>query len=272
MRFPGPEVPRFAVGAASAALVAIAAGALLTNGIGGPALIYRMHPHTVLAIIAGALATALMVWLIPSNTPLWVRATSGTAVGLFAIDALLASVIQTRPLPLALSLAHACLAPMFFSALVVVAAYTWPGWEDRPFAADLSGFSLVAQMADVTPFLTVVQIALGAAYRHKALGVMPHMAGAMLVALPLLIISVVLLQQFPKHASIRPLAISTMSILLLQLSLGIGAFVMRLLDFDTLPGFAYVAAGHVCAGALTLAASVLTCIELRRCRPETLLQ
>ena len=200
------------------------------------------------------------------------RATSGTAVGLFAVDALLASVTQTRPLPLQLSLLHACLAPTFFSALVVVAAYTWPGWEDRPVVADLTGFALVAQMADAVPFLTVLQIALGAAYRHKAIGVMPHMAGAMLVALPLLIISVVLLQQFPKHASLRPLAISTMTILLLQVSLGIGAFVMRLLDFDTLPGFAYVAAGHVCAGALTLAASVVTCIELRRSRPQVLLQ
>ena len=270
MRFPGPELPRFAIATALVALVAIAAGALMTSGFAGTALLFRARPHSLLAILSGAMAAVLLVWLIPSNTPVWVRSTGGVALGLFAADTLLAVVTQTRPLPIALSVAHACVAPLFFSALVVVAAYTWPGWEDTPEPIDLHAYPFIAQLADAAPWLTLLQIGMGAAYRHKAMSVMPHVAGAMLVALPLLIVSVLLLQQFPKHPTVPALAISTMTILLLQVSLGIGTFVMRLLDFDMTPGFAYLAAAHLCAGALTLAASVIICIEVRRCRPRTI--
>jgi len=119
----------------------------------------------------------------------------------------------------------------------------------------------------VTPFLVIVQISLGAAYRHKVLGVMPHMAGAMLVVLPLLVVSVLLLQNFPAHPTLRPVAIAAMSVVLLQASLGIAAFVMRLMDFDTSKGFLFLAATHVCVGALTLAASVVLALEVRRCSP-----
>jgi len=78
---------------------------------------------------------------------------------------------------------------------------------------------------------------------------------------------VLLLQSFPTHPTLKPIAIAAMSVLLLQVSLGIAVFVMRLMDFDTSNGFVFLAAAHVCAGALTLAASIVLAFEVRRCRP-----
>lgn len=268
MQFPGPELSRFGIATAVSSLLAIAAGALLTNGIVGPSIYLGAKPHTVIAMLSLSLTVALAIWLIPSNISSFVRTSGWVAVALFAVNVGLPAIIRERPLPIGLAVLHACVAPLLFSAIVIVAVYTWPGWEDRPQEIDLTNTPLLSTLADAAPFLTLIQIAMGAAYRHKAMGVMPHMAGAMLVALPLLIISVLLLQQFPKHATLRPLAIWMMTILLLQVALGIGAFVMRLLDFDTAPGFAHLAAGHVTVGALTLAVSVLGCIEMRRCRPR----
>jgi heme A synthase len=91
------------------------------------------------------------------------------------------------------------------------------------------------------------------------------MAGAMVATLLLLVLTVQLLQNFPAHPTLRPVAIASMSVLLLQVTLGIAAFVMRLLDFDTNTGFVFLTAAHVCVGALTLAASVVMCLEVRRC-------
>ena len=270
MRFPGPELSRFSIATAVVFFMASAAGALLTNGIAGPVLLYGARPHSIIGVIGGMMTAALLAWLIPSNTTTYVRSAGWVAATLFAIAAALPSVIRERPLSVPLAVLHACVAPLLLSAIVVVSAYTWPGWEDSPEPIDLKSTPMIAMLADAAPFLTLLQISLGAAYRHKALGVMPHMAGAMLVALPLLIISVVLLQQFPKHVTIRPIAVSMMSILLLQVALGITAFVMRLLDFDTAPGFPHVAAAHVTVGALTLAVSVVGCVELRRCRVRSL--
>jgi hypothetical protein len=95
--------------------------------------------------------------------------------------------------------------------------------------------------------------------------VMPHMAGAMVATLLVLALSVQLVQNFPSHPTLRPIAIASMSVLLIQVTLGIAAFVMRLLDFDTNAGFMLIAAAHICSGALTLAASVVMCLEVRRC-------
>jgi heme A synthase len=221
--------------------------------------------HLELALAVGALTILLQVWLAPANLPLWVRNTGWIALGLFAIDSVIMAGTPMPPSEPGLVIPHAIVAPLFFAALTVIAFYTWVDWINPNEQIDYSAQPLLPTAALAAPVLVILQIAMGAAYRHKIFSVMPHMAGAMLVTLVLLVMCVVLLQTFPEHPTLRPLAIAGMSALLLQVTLGIAAFVMRLLDFDSSPGFPYLASAHICAGALVLAASVLLCIEVRRC-------
>ena len=270
MHFPSPGVSRLAGATAGLALVTITAGAVLTSNFAAtPAVasaqLGRVHQDAALAV--GALTVVLLVWLMPTNTRGWVRALAWGAVGVFAVEAAL-SMLQVRtPLPAIQAIAHATLAPVLVALLAALACFTVPEWQVNPEQIDTSAWSWLPGAATAAPALVLLQIAMGAGYRHKELGVMLHMAGAMVVALAMLVIPVILLQQFPKHPSLRPMAIAAMSIALLQITLGIGAFIMRLLDFDTSTAFIALAAAHVCIGALTLSASLVLAIEIGRCGP-----
>jgi hypothetical protein len=273
MHFPGPNLSRLAFFLTILALAIIATGAMITSGGTAPATYIDPRIHVGATLLAAVLTLAMMVMLAPSNTRIWLRSLGWIAVGTLAIEAgmgvqsAMAKPILSIPLPLWLALVHACLAPLYLASLAAVAYFTWPENMLEPDEIDISPAPHIRLLARLAPPLVLLQIALGATYRHKLTGVMLHMGGAMLVALTLLVLTVVLLQQFPGHKSLKPIAIATMSVLLLQVALGIGAFVMRLLDFDTGKGFVHLAASHVSLGALTLAASVILAIEIRRCIP-----
>lgn len=148
---------------------------------------------------------------------------------------------------------HACIAPVFFTACVATAQWQPVSFRASPFTV------LVVKSA---PALVLCQIVLGAAYRHKAIGVMPHMAGALMVAGLLLAIGTVILQRASQPPLLRTAAGALLGIVLLQVSLGITVFVMRLLDVDTVPAFRPLAAAHITVGALTLAASTVPALRV----------
>jgi heme A synthase len=271
MHFPSPGVSRLAAATAGLTLLLMAAGAVLSYDLAltpVPAFTAQMgRAHQDLALLIGVLTVSLLVWLLPTNTRDWVRGVAWAAVGVFVADAALSMVQVKAPLPVLQSIAHAWLAPVLVALLAALAAFTKPEWMDQPASIDCSAQPFLPLVAKAAPLLVLIQIALGAGYRHKELSIMPHMAGAMLVALAMLVVPVMLHQQFPQHNSLRPMAIAAMSIALVQVTLGIGAFVMRLLDFDTTTAFLVLAALHICTGALTLAASFVLAIEVGRCVP-----
>ena len=90
------------------------------------------------------------------------------------------------------------------------------------------------------------------------------MGGATLVAGLTLIGCILILQRNPDHPSLKPRATALICVVLLQVSLGIAVFIMRLLDMDNSIALAVAAAAHVTTGALTLAAGTILTKEYRR--------
>ena len=258
MHLPGPGLSRLAVATAVLTVILMAVGALATGDV------LNGRYHVYLALATGGLAVMLLIGLVPANVPAWLRATGWIAVALFALDSGIMAWTPLPPVEATLAIPHAIAGALFLATTVVIAFYMPQDWINGPELVDMTPWPLLQTMALATPLVVIVQIALGAAYRHKVFGVMPHMAGAMVATLLLLVLAVQLLQHFPTHPTLRPVAIAAMSVLLLQVTLGISAFVMRLLDFDTMPAFVWIAAAHVCLGALTLASSLVLCIEVRR--------
>ncbi len=252
---------------AGLALLSIAAGAVLTSGLAATphadtvAMAARIHAYA--AAGAGAMAVLVLLSLLPTNTPNWVRALAWSAVGVLAAEAALSRFHTRDALSPALALAHAAVAPVVLAILVALAVFTMLDWSlIQPDPVDLTGSPSLALVAKLAPGLVLLQILLGVGYRHKEWGVMPHMAGAAIVAIALLVIPVLILQRFGEHASLKATATAAMSVALTQITLGIAAFLMRLLDFDTSGAFVAVAAAHVSVGALTLAASLVLAIEV----------
>jgi heme A synthase len=84
------------------------------------------------------------------------------------------------------------------------------------------------------------------------------------VPLAILLAGMFVLQQFPKHRALRPAAIGLLTITLLQVFLGIAAYVARINAADYPLAMVLTTVAHVATGGLTLAASVVLAIQIRR--------
>jgi heme A synthase len=256
------------------AIAAIVAGALITStGIaarqaGSTVLpVVDVAVHRGLAIALTFFAIGLAIWVSSAPTRGWLRAVAWTGVATLVLDGIVGW--STPPLAATAGVLHALLAHLFFALSVAMAAGTSAGWNGTPELVDGSRKPLLRPLAMATPPVVLMQIVLGATYRHEMTSIMPHMGVAMAVAFAALIGSSVVLQNFPRPASLRRAAAALISIVLTQVCLGIGAFLMLLLNYAGSLYFVAITIAHVLVGASTLAASVVLAMQIWRCvRPR----
>jgi heme a synthase len=234
----------------SAVLLAIATLALVVIGAGVTSQAGR--PWEVSHLLVGAIVGVLTL----------IRAVLvRNRFGWMLLAAVLVQAMLGNRDPTAAAI-HAFLAQMFFAATVALALITSKAWKRDPKivhdTAKLHTFSLV------TVILVVAQVALGAAVRHKVMGAGIHITGALVVALAIVILGMLVVNQFPEHRTLRPAAIAMMVIAGAQVFLGFGAFIMRMMvDENTLP-VQIATMAHVTTGALTFASTVVLALEIRR--------
>jgi heme A synthase len=254
---------------AALAIIVIITGALITSSeIAGRQAGSAVSPevnegwHRALAIALTALALGIAIWISSHPSPLWLRATAWSGVGTVLIGAALGW--HTPPLPPKAAVFHALMAHLFLSLSVVVAFGASPGWAREAERVDGSNYPLLRPVAIATPPFVFLQIVLGAAYRHDMTSVILHVTAAMGVAFLALIGAVVVLQNFPGPASLRRAATALITLVLVQVSLGIGAFVMLVLNAAGNFYFVATTVGHVLVGASTLAASMVFAMQVWR--------
>ena len=220
--------------------------------------------HRMIATVVGMLTVILAIWIARIEKRAWMRRLGWVAVSLVVAQGLLggATVLLLQPAPI--SMAHACLAQLFFSVTVAIAVFTSRKWQEGPEPVEDYGWPSLRSLAILTPVLILVQIALGAGFRHRAFGLLPHVIGAMLVPLVILLTGIFVLQQFPKHRSLRPAAVALLSITGVQVFLGVIAYVARINAADYPLAMVLTTVAHVATGGLTLAASVVLAIQIRR--------
>lgn len=267
-----PWMHRYALSLAIFAFAVIVFGAFVSSAeiaarqsqSSGFAGIYDVL-HRDLGFALVFLTLGLGIWTSLEATPARLRALVSTAFAALTLDAVLG--FQTAPLSAALGIFHALLAHFFLAAMVAIAAVTSVSWNRKAELAGDSGLSSVRPFAIATPPVVFLQITLGAAYRHEVAGVMPHMAGAMVVALMTLVISTLILQNAASPAPLRRAAVVLISIVLTQVCLGIATFLMLVLNAAGSSAFVLAATGHVSIGAATLAASVVMALQVWRTIP-----
>ncbi len=93
---------------------------------------------------------------------------------------------------------------------------------------------------------------------------MPHIIGAMIVPLAILLVGAFVLHQFPRHRALRPAAIALLIITGVQVFLGIAAYFARLEAAEYPLFMVFTTVAHVATGGLTLASSVVLGIQIRR--------
>jgi heme A synthase len=251
-----PWLHRYAVLLAVCTFVLIAAGALLTSTIRplpganpgpsghAPGL---EQIHLALAGIVGILTLGFAVWY--RKAPGWIILAGTVAEGILGSYA---------------PILHAILAPILFSGFTGLAFVTAESWSLPPVCVpDL--WPPLRKMAVLVPILLVLQISLGAGFRHNATGVVWHILNAGVVLLLIMMLGVCLLRQFPEHPQLRPASIALLVITGVQVLLGFGVYMVVLIVSQNNQTLIVSSVLHVLTGSLTLAASVVLALYLRRC-------
>jgi cytochrome c oxidase assembly protein subunit 15 len=275
---------RFALFTAAATFLLIIAGALVTSNDAGLSVpdwplsygqlmppmiggIFYEHGHRMIASFVGMLTIVLAVWLWRAEERGWVRKLGLAALAAVVAQGVLGGLTVIFLLPTAVSVGHASLAQLFFTSVVILALVTSPAWRrglpGLP-AADEGSPSLrtLCVAANAAIF---GQLVMGAAFRHKGFGIVPHLIGAAVVALLVVWVIARVVSSFAGHRRLFRWALILNALVMLQLVLGSSAYWIRMLTADypqpLLPMVALTVA-HVALGALILATSVVLTFEV----------
>ena len=225
------------------------------------------HGHRMIATLVGLLAIGLVIWLWVAEPRRWVAWMGTGALGLVILQGVLGGLTVLYLLPKPVSIAHACLAQLFFSMVVAIELVTSRRWRQGAQMVEGTGRPSLRWAALMVPLCVLAQLLLGAAVRHQASGIIPHILGAMLVSGVVLLVGITVLVQYGTHPALGHAARVLMTVAFLQVFIGIGAYISRISVADWFrPELAMVVltVAHVAVGALMMAASVLLAIQVLR--------
>lgn len=224
--------------------------------------VFYEHGHRMVASTVGFLTIILAVWLQVKDGRGWLKKLGWAALGAVILQGVLGGLTVLFLLPKPVSISHACLAQLFFSTTVAIALFTSPGWHGARGTVSDMGTPSLRTLAWFVPAAVLGQIALGAAFRHKALGIIPHLVGSLAVSGLLIYFAMVLLALEQHIPLLRRAAMATIWITIAQMVLGIAAYLTRLSFTGVQPAAVMVGftVAHVATGAMTLAAAVSTAI------------
>jgi heme A synthase len=97
----------------------------------------------------GVLTIILGIWLWESEKRRWVRNLGWIVLSLVILQGLLGGLTVFLGLPKPVSVAHACLAELFFSLTVSIAIFTSPRWQREPLMVENSGWPPLRSMTAI---------------------------------------------------------------------------------------------------------------------------
>ncbi|MCC7157170.1 MAG: COX15/CtaA family protein [Bryobacterales bacterium] len=229
--------------------------------------VFFEHGHRMIATTVGFLTIILTVWMWRSNEPRWLKHLSSIALLAVIAQGVLGGLTVKMLLPKSVSISHACLAQLFFCVTVAIAVVTSRSWKSGPPPAQDRGTPALRSLSFATAAVAFVQVALGAAYRHGAIGVLPHVLWAAVVILLVMLMCTLALSQFRHNQALRQAAIWVLSLTGAQVILGVAALTARVMTADSpAPGLAMVwlTVAHTALGAVVLAGTVVMSIQAAR--------
>ena len=285
-------VHRFAVFVACATFFLIIAGANVTshdaglatsdwplsNGQVFPRMVGNLfweHGHRLVATAVGILTIILALYLQFREPRTWVKRLGWAALGAVVAQGLLGGLTVKLNLPLVVSAAHATLAQLFFLITVSLAVFTSRRWIDAEPVEQVVAGPPVRALCVFSLVIILTQLVLGATLRHSATWdqnlptplLIAHVCGAVVVTLVLstTIASVALRFRGETYLA-RPAALAAI-LLVVQLGLGLAAYVTRLrspYDPQPLSPMVAITVSHVACGALVFAATIVLTLRVFR--------
>jgi heme A synthase len=246
----------------------LAYGKIIPPLVGG---IRFEYAHRVAAGLVAILTLVLAIWLTFAKARPAARRLGWTALALVLAQAGLGALRVYEVHPILSATAHATLAQIFFITIVGLSLYLSPWWGEAGEGIEDSKSPSLRMLTALTTLAILAQLILGAAFRHGAFGIDPHLVGAGVVLVMVVWTGAVAKRRFRENRDIRRGVALLHSFFGLQILLGLAAWwAMAVLARDMAqptPLYVTLTVAHVLGGALTLAASVLltlTCVRLIR--------
>lgn len=252
----GPWLHRYSVVLAACSLLLVITGTSVSDNEERP-LYFLGQGHVIAAAVVGVLTIGLVFWLSRVEKRAGLRRLGWIILAAVVIESLLG--LPPAPLPPAVRVAHAFIAQLFFVATVAIAVLTSRGWKRSPAPADRAPLHWLGMIA---PVAVLAQVALGLAFRHGVMEVIPHLLGAFVIVFLVLGLTLPAIYR-PEHSSLRPAAQVLLIVLSVQVFLGMALFTMASMDIDPLVTI-LLNVTHAAAGALTLAGTVVMSLLVRR--------
>jgi len=225
--------------------------------------ILTVRNHSMLAIAIGIFTIILAAWLMTVEKKGPLRLLGVGSIAILALDGWVGNQ-GLAPLSPGIGVYHGILAHLFLSSVVMIALFTSQSWKRGPEPVDNRGHTSLRGLAFATPLVVILQITLGALYRHNVTGVLPHMGGALVATILILVVCLIVTQDFADNRSLHSTAVALLSIVLTQISLGIATFTMKLLNFEDTSVFLFSSMLHVLVGSLTLAVTLIMAAQVQR--------
>jgi hypothetical protein len=156
--------------------------------------------------------------------------------------------LSAAPLPSAF---HAGVTQTAVAAAMAFAAIVSPAWIRGPRPVADEGTPSARTFGWLAPALVLIQIVLGAGFRHGWLPLWPHLTGSLLVGSILLYAGMAVMQSYSLHDALRKASAGLLWVTGVQVTLGMAAYGVRVMT-DPAAWTGYLTAAHVAAGAVTL--------------------
>jgi cytochrome c oxidase assembly protein subunit 15 len=289
---------RFAILVACATFFLIIAGALVTshdaglatndwplsNGQFFPKMVGNLfweHGHRIVATTVGALTIVLLIYILLKEKRSWVRKLGVIALLGVVAQGLLGGLTVKLMLPLAVSSAHATLAQLFFCTTVSLAVFTSRSWIAAQVLPPEEKGSFPLRYLCTAALVTIfLQLILGATLRHSATWdqqlpvdlVLTHVGGALAVTIALGIAATTTLRRHKGQPFLTGPATVAVVLLVLQLFLGLAAYLTRLRspnDPQPLNPMVGITVAHVACGALVFATTIVLTLRAYKVLPAT---
>jgi len=250
----------------------LAWGSVTPPMVGG--IVYEWS-HRVIAASVGFLTIILAAWIWTVEKRPWMRWLGLAALGGVIAQGILGGLTVRMYQPPAVSAAHATLAQLFFSAVVAIAFFTSAWWQSNIAEMDDARTPRIRSLTVWTIAAVFLQLILGAAFRHKGFGIIPHLIGAVIVTILVFMTAGALKRRFSNVQPLRKCARFLHILIGVQLLLGASAWWSRVYAArfpQPITIMVTLTVVHTVTGALLLATALMTAlVSYRMLRPGTTL-
>lgn len=273
---------RFALLTAWATFVLILAGAMVTSTGSGLAVpdwpttfgynmflyplsmmaggIFYEHSHRLVGTVVGLLTIMLAVLLWIKEKRRWLRWLGVIALGAVIIQGILGG-LRVVMLQQTLAIVHAGFALAFFALTVSLAMFTSQEWREQPLSIHAADTGQLRRLCVMTTVFTYLQAIFGAILTHKGVRLDAHLFFAALIVVHVLLLTIRILRNHSERPKLVRPVILLCGLLLLQISLGVGAYIARFTTFAMILSFfsmVTILTMHRVIGAMM----VITCLVL----------